>query len=388
MKSDKDSPDGKTDRPAQDVVKNDVDGFFRWANLEGSKYRDYSESRDKSRAVARQRNEMERGREEEPATPSSPAADDGKTGPPRVAPPGRVTGQRKLATMPGGGRSAAQRPQARPTQRPSSRWAALQSPVVAEEGTPQNEALQQAQPAIAFFSLAGGTGKTSVAAATGCLLAADGTRSLLVDTHVYGLLPLFFGARELQPGSSRTFAASDGVALRVLSLKTPQHQDEESAAEQIAHHAEGMDRVLIDVSTGSIELLRDVLPLLPTVVVVLAPDMASVVSLLPIQRAIEEMEEERGMEIPTFFLLNQFEGSLRLHRDVRERLTRQLGRRLLPFAVRRSYAVVEALAAGMTVVDYALDSPVVEDLMSLSQWIHELDEPGLAEIQDVRWRQR
>jgi cellulose biosynthesis protein BcsQ len=224
-------------------------------------------------------------------------------------------------------------------------------------------------------------------AAIGCLLAAEGTRSLLVDTHVYGLLPVFFGARELTAGTARTFAGTDGAPLRVLVLDTSHQETDHPLAERIAHHADGMDRILIDASTGSIKLLREVLPLLPTVFVVLAPDMASVVSLQTVQRAIEEMEEERGMEIQTFFLLNQFDPSLRLHRDVRERLTRQLGRRLFAFAVRRSNAVVEALAAGMTIVDYAPDSETVEDLRSLSKWIRELDETGLDEMQDVRWRQ-
>ena len=54
-------------------------------------------------------------------------------------------------------------------------------------------------------------------------------------------------------------------------------------------------------------------------------------------------------------MLNQFDASLPLHLDVREVLRRQLGDRLLPFVVRRAPAVSEALAEGMTVVDYAPD---------------------------------
>ncbi len=54
-----------------------------------------------------------------------------------------------------------------------------------------------------------------------------------------------------------------------------------------------------------------------------------------------------------FYLLNGFDASLPLHLDVREVLRGKLGERLLPFAVRRSPAVSEALAEGMTVIDYA-----------------------------------
>ena len=57
-----------------------------------------------------------------------------------------------------------------------------------------------------------------------------------------------------------------------------------------------------------------------------------------------------------YYVLNQFDPSLPLHLDVREVLREQLGDRLLPFALRRAPAVSEALAEGMTVMDYAPNS--------------------------------
>jgi hypothetical protein len=64
----------------------------------------------------------------------------------------------------------------------------------------------------------------------------------------------------------------------------------------------------------------------------------------------------------TLYLLNQFDASSPLHLDVREMLQQQLGDRLLPFVLRRSSAVSEALAEGMTVIDYAPDSPVAKTI--------------------------
>ncbi len=61
-----------------------------------------------------------------------------------------------------------------------------------------------------------------------------------------------------------------------------------------------------------------------------------------------------------YYVLNQFDSSLPLHLDVREVLREQLGERLLPFALRRAPAVSEALAEGMTVMDYAPNSAVAE----------------------------
>jgi len=59
---------------------------------------------------------------------------------------------------------------------------------------------------LALFSLAGGVGKTSLAATMGRALSSRGERVLLVDTAAYGLLPFFFGAHDQRPGQLRTFS--------------------------------------------------------------------------------------------------------------------------------------------------------------------------------------
>jgi cellulose synthase operon protein YhjQ len=158
--------------------------------------------------------------------------------------------------------------------------------------------------------------------------------------------------------------------------------------DQIAQHLEGMNRILIDISTASLKLLREILPLAPTVVIVLAPDMASVVSLQSLQREFQRIEEETDQKIDAVYLLNRFDPSLRLHRDIRDRLARQLGKRLLPILIHRSHAVSEALAGGMTIVDYAPDVQTVDDLRELAQWVRGLEVPATIETQDMRWGER
>jgi len=222
----------------------------------------------------------------------------------------------------------------------------------------------------------------------GCLLAAGGESSLLVDTHSYSLLQLFFGAREIRAGASRAFVSANSAPLRVMALDRWRDEDEFPPLNQIAQHIEGMDRILIDISTASLRLLREILPLTPTVVVVLAPDMASVVSLKSLQREFQRMEEETDREIDAVYVLNRFDPALRLHRDIRDRLVRQLGKSLLPIAVHRSHAVSEALSGGMTIVDYAPEAQTVEDLRDLAHWVREIDHPAMNETQNVRWGER
>ncbi len=74
-------------------------------------------------------------------------------------------------------------------------------------------------------------------------------------------------------------------------------------------------------------------------------------------------------------MLNQFDEGTRLHLDVREMLQRELGERLAPFVLHRTSAVSEALAEGMTVVDYAPGSQVAGDYEALAEWVRALSAP-------------
>ena len=69
-------------------------------------------------------------------------------------------------------------------------------------------------------------------------------------------------------------------------------------------------------------------------------------------------------------------------------LYEQVAERLLPFALRRAPAVSEALAEGMTVMDYAPNSTVAEDFGSLAGWVKSLSAPASAGFRGVRWSER
>jgi cellulose biosynthesis protein BcsQ len=363
----------------------DVAGFFPWANLAGSKYRDYSASREKSRTDSRANGKVEPSRAVEDVHKQPASREDRNPSAPNRSSSALPVAESNLATMPRSRTATGHRQ----TQDERSRWVALKkSHGTGLKHADEDKAILIDLPTVAFFSLAGGTGKTTLAASVGSLLATEGERSLLVDTHRYGLIQLFFGAREIRAGASRTFVSANSVPLRVMALDRWRDEGEVPPLTQIEQHVEGMNRILIDISTASLKLLWEILPLAPTVVVVLAPDMASVVSLKPLQREFQRMEDETDWDFDVVYLLNRFDPSLRLHRDVRDRLARQLGKRLLPVAIHRSHAVGEALAGGMTIVDYAPGAQTVEDLRDLAQWVRELEVPASIETQDMRWGER
>ena len=279
----------------------------------------------------------------------------------------------------------------------ASRWYALQS--VREGGAPPAQTVPVPVPAsppvMVVFSLAGGVGKTSIVATLGRALSARGERVMLVDTAAYGLLPFFFGARDQRPGLLRTFnppIASGDAAIQMITLDPealgPETAAQEPLTAEILKHARGLSRVIIDLATASGATTRRVMRLTPQVLVPLVPDMNSVVSVGSIDAFFDHNGGGSGKPALPYYVLNQFDPSLPLHLDVREVLREQLGDRLLSFALRRAPAVSEALAEGMTVMDYAPNSAVAEDFASLAGWVKNLSAPAGTGYRGVRWSER
>jgi len=289
-----------------------------------------------------------------------------------------------------------------------NRWYALKSlfdPQVTP-AEPVSQAPAPRAPILAVFSLAGGVGKTSLLASLGRALAAHGERILLIDTAVYGLLPFFFGARDQRPGLLRTFnppGTSLEPPIQLVTLDPDGHtpegqtntpQDQQSAqaqdwlAQEVGRYSRGVSRVLVDLPTASGATTRRVMRLAPTILVPILPDMNSVVSVGAIEAFFRNSSTGNVRPIMPYYVLNQFDYSLPLHLDVRELLREQIGDRLLPFALRRSTAVSEALAEGMTVMDYAPSAVVAEDYASLAEWVRSIAAPATQVSRGVRWSER
>ena len=279
----------------------------------------------------------------------------------------------------------------------TSRWFALNG--LFNGGTAPVESVPAAQaqraPVLAVFSLAGGVGKTSLVATLGRTLSARGERILLVDTAAFGLLPFFFGARDQRPGVLRTFTApssSGDAPIQMITVDPeslgPEASPQETLTQEISRNARGAGRVIVDIATASGATTRRVLRMAPIVLVPVVPDMSSVVSVSSIDSFFQHNLSASGQPVRPYYVLNQFDPSLPLHLDVREVLREQLGERLLPFALRRTQAVSEALAEGMTVVDYAPNSTVAEDYGHLAAWVKSVAAPASNGYRGVRWSEK
>ncbi len=284
-------------------------------------------------------------------------------------------------------------------ERVAARWYALKG-VFEQPGQEQTEPAPVRQketrtPVLAVFSLAGGVGKTSLVATVGRSLSSMGEKVLLTDTTSHGLLPFYFGASELRQGTVRTFSPPSGstdAPIYLVSYDVDQKGSDEAAQEQLAeeiiNNSRGTHRILLDLTVSSSWIVRRMSRMNPTILVPVAPDMNSVISLQTVEKFFSGVNDGDGRPLQPFYVLNQFDTSLPLHLDVREVMRRQLGDRLLPFVIRRAAAVSEALAEGMTVVDYAPDAPVAEDYLNLATWLRTVAAPATAGFRNVRWSER
>ncbi|MGA1982857.1 MAG: cellulose synthase operon protein YhjQ/BcsQ [Acidobacteriaceae bacterium] len=276
-------------------------------------------------------------------------------------------------------------------ERVAARWFALKD-LIEHPGLdlPAMQPLRAGDPRtrlLAVFSLAGGVGKTSLVATLGRALSLQGEKVVITDTTSHGLLPIYFGVREVPPGVVSTLSPPPQSAAQPISLvacdltgKGEFERQQEMLSEDILRGGQNHHRLLLDLASGSSWLVRSVADLHPMVLVPMAPDMNSALSLLAVEKLFRSIIDSDGRPVLPFYILNQFDATLPLHLDVREVLRRQLGDRLLRTSIRRSPAVSEALAEGMTVLDYAPDAPVSQDYLEVASWLRSVSPPATAEV--------
>lgn len=208
------------------------------------------------------------------------------------------------------------------------------------------------------------------------------------------MLPFFFGARELQPGQVRTFRPPSGSTDLPVSLVTYDAgqgvtwETQDACLRDLIEASRGVHRLLLDLNAASGWLLRRVSSAPLTVLVPLTPDMNSVISLSGVERLLASVAVTSGKPVSAFYLLNQFDASSALHLDTREALRRRLGDRLLSFEIACTTHISEALAEGMTVLDYAPETPAAEELLGLANWVRSLAAPAAAQVGSARWSER
>jgi chromosome partitioning protein len=264
-------------------------------------------------------------------------------------------------------------------------WRAFDSRLNAVDGTA--EAVVQRRPLLetttAVFPVSGGVGATTIAATLACMIAIQERRVLVVDGDTDPILSVYLGDTPAYGSAMSSEGLGNGGTIHVLS-----REDGETEASWLQRGWQRMegrfDQALIDVWPGaSVETFSHAVRA-NRLLLVMTPDMGSILRLPRVLARIRTAAPE-GKHQPPYFLLNKFDASLELHREVRQRLADRFGEQLLPFEIRRSDEPAEALASGTTLMEFAPQAGITQDLFSLAQWMslpaagREIDrETGLA----------
>jgi cellulose biosynthesis protein BcsQ len=388
-----------TDTPSggeTNAIPEDITTLYARAQMQGTRYWDFSASRNEVRGQFRHRIVREEGDRAVEVSPplrlaQVPQSLSSQPLPPQPLLSPQPSFEETLRSGPVRVPDARLQPTiAPPSERPGQlRWHALRSLFAATGPTiePTSPLGGPRPPLLALFSLAGGVGKTCLVATLGRALAALGENVLLADTAACGLLPFYFGAREAKPGHVRTFSrpgAKDDAPVHVLNLQADLYPgdggEHDPLLGELLRGGRGAGRILVDVATGSREVATRLMQLRPTVLVPILPDISSLACLASLEAMLAGAD--------TFHLLNQFDPTSQLHLDIQELLRNELGDRLLPFVLRRGSAVGEALAEGMTVIDYAPGSAAAEDYWSLAAWLRNFAASADVSYGGVRWSER
>ncbi len=220
---------------------------------------------------------------------------------------------------------------------------------------------------VAIVSVAGGVGKTTIAANLGRVLCSLGELVLLVDASGSGLLPFYFGAADLRFGL-RTFWApeANSLPMHVISSENVTHEWLDGDVRAAMHTVQ---RAIFDLGPVSTNMLPGVLEMCAAVVVPVLSDLNSILTVARIETAIKTMQD-KGLCAPLpFYVSNKFDEYSAAEQEGRKLIARQVGDRLLPFTIRRSPDVAKAVADRMTVADHSPESDIAHDFQELALWL-------------------
>lgn len=220
---------------------------------------------------------------------------------------------------------------------------------------------------VALCSAAGGGGATTIAATLARLLASRGEHIVIGDASPLPMLPMHFGATHLSRG---TWSLLPGRRRQAGAVHIVSNTDLAAAAgfgggwleNDLKYFPHPWNRMLLDAGSSGIPDFDSLGAGAFLTILVAHP---SPTAQMRLQMLLEEFPPGCGL----YVLLNRFDSSNPAHQKLRGDLEASMPGVVLPFQIRESAAVPEALMEGLTVDEYAQDAEVTADFSQLANWI-------------------
>jgi cellulose biosynthesis protein BcsQ len=240
-------------------------------------------------------------------------------------------------------------------------------------------------PVLAVYSTAGGVGKTTLCANLGKTLCSLGEQLLLVDASGRCLLPYYFGATDLRPGSRKFVPPGvNAPPIQVLAADRVTGQWLEGEVKPLLSSSQ---RTIFDLGPLCESLLPTILGMGTVVLVPLLPDLNSMVAVSGIERALGGQSADPRTPA-VFYLFNRFNELSSNDQRARDYVARLCGRRLLPIALRHSSELAEALHDGVPLAHPAPGPQLSHDYLELALWVRRIAPLSSAAILPGRWSEQ
>ena len=229
-------------------------------------------------------------------------------------------------------------------------------------------------PLLPLVSGVGGCGATTLLAGLGRALSILGERVLLVDARGPSTLDCFYNS-----GSQKTslLLSTDPLSqfeggVHVLRTHADAPCGSQSYSTRFCRATAGLrghvDRILVAGTEWFAPAVEKRTWNGGVCLMILTPELRSVVAVPSILQAIEERSRRAGLKIEPWFILNRFSEASPTHVAMRNRLAAQLGPRLLPFHIPESELVEQALLQETNVLDLAPQSAFADACFDLAEW--------------------
>ncbi|NLW31437.1 MAG: cellulose synthase operon protein YhjQ [Fibrobacter sp.] len=241
---------------------------------------------------------------------------------------------------------------------------------------------------IAFVSAKGGTGRTTLAANLGVILARAGHRVLALDCDPQNALGTHLGippglrlgiAEGSSPDEIIEYLTAQRGEVPCIPFGTRDRDDLQQAESTLLADSgwlmrrvldvvpSGTELVLVDTPAGERVWTEHVLEMANVIVGVHLPDAACFATLPVMAAMLERQCRGRELKPAVWHVLNQMEPRSKLARDTEFLMRRHLGERLVPCPVPRDPVVGEAWAQQLPVALHSPTTGAVAALRELSE---------------------